>query len=74
MAKTLISNPIWGLFSWILPLIVVSQCSKLSSYVISRKSNEMNLKNDKKPNFEAQLDIAPSYHPLQVKGKLMNQT
>ena len=34
----------------------------------------MNLKNDKKPNFEAQLDIAPSYHPLQVKGKLINQT
>ena len=31
-------------FSWVLPLLVVRQCSELSSYAISRKTNEPNLK------------------------------
>ena len=30
--------------SWILLLLLVRQCSKLSSYAISRKTNEPNLK------------------------------
>ena len=39
MVKTLISDPIWGppkMFPWVLILLVVRQCSKLSSYTISR--------------------------------------
>ena len=39
MVKTLISDPIWGapkIFPWVLLLLVVRQCSKLSSYTISR--------------------------------------
>ena len=37
---------------WVLPLLMVRLCSKPSSYVISRKTNEPSLrKNDKKPNF-----------------------
>ena len=39
-------------FSWVSPLLVVRQCSNLSSYAISRKANEPNLKIDKKPNFD----------------------
>ena len=40
-------------FPWVLPLLVVRQCFKLSSYAISRKTNGPNLKkNDKKPNFK----------------------
>ena len=31
-------------FSWVLPLPVVRHCSKLSSYAISRKTKEPNLK------------------------------
>ena len=38
-------------FSCMLPLLGVKQCSKRLSYAISRKTNEPNLKNDKKPNF-----------------------
>ena len=39
-------------FSWVLPLQVVRQCFKLSSYAISKKTNEPNLKKvTKKPNF-----------------------
>ena len=30
-------------FSWVLPLLVVRHCSKLSSYAISTKTNEPNL-------------------------------
>ena len=37
-------------FSWVLPFLVNRQCFKLSSYAISRKTNEPNKKNDKKPN------------------------
>ena len=46
MAKTLIPDPIWSPenFSWVLPLLVVRQCSKLSSSAISRKTNESNLR------------------------------
>ena len=47
MAKTLILELIWGpgsLFSWVLPLLLVRQGSKLSPYVISWKTNEPNLK------------------------------
>ena len=39
MVKTLISDPIWGppkIFPRVLLLLVVRQCSKLSSYTISR--------------------------------------
>ena len=32
------------IFSWVLPLLVVRQCSKLSSNAISRKTNKPNLK------------------------------
>ena len=31
-------------FSWVLPLLVVRQCPKLSSHAICRKTNEPNLK------------------------------
>ena len=58
MAKTLISDPIWGprnYFSWVLRQLVVRQYSKLTSYAISVKTNEPNLNdlilNLKKPNF-----------------------
>ena len=43
-------NPNFGpslgppIFLWVLPLQVVRQCSRLSSYAISRKTNEPNLK------------------------------
>ena len=47
-------------FSWILPLLVVRQCSKLSSYAISRKTNEPNLtKNLTKP--KPNLDLIFAY-------------
>ena len=37
-------NPTFrNFFSWVLPLLVMFQCSKLSSYAISRKRNEPNL-------------------------------
>ena len=81
-------------FSWVLLLLTVKQCSKLSSYAISSKTNKQNLKNDKNlilghirakfappppPHFFAILpllvtDIVPSYHSMQFKEKLMNQT
>ena len=34
-----------------LPLLEVIHCCKLSLYAISRKTNEPNLRNDKKPSF-----------------------
>ena len=33
------------IFSWVLPLLKIRHCSKLSSYAISSKVNELNLKN-----------------------------
>ena len=33
------------IFSWILPLLVVRQCSKISSYAISGETNEPKKKN-----------------------------
>ena len=45
-------------FSWVLPLLHVIHCCKLSLYVISRKTNEPNLKKwGKKSSFE--LDFGP---------------
>ena len=38
-------------FSWVLPLLEVKHCCKLSLYAISRKTNESNLKNGEKPSF-----------------------
>ena len=38
-------------FSWVLPLLDVKHCCKLSLYAISRKTDESNLKNGKKPSF-----------------------
>ena len=55
--------PLPKIFKGVFPLLVIRQCSKLSFYSISRKSN--------KPKY---LDIVPSYVPMQFKGKLMNQT
>ena len=46
MAKTLISDPIWD--PQYLPLLAVRQSSKLSSYAISRKTYEPNLKKQQK--------------------------
>ena len=42
MAKTLISDPILGQRNF--PLLVVRQCSNLSTYAISSKPNEPNFK------------------------------
>ena len=38
-------------FSWVLPQLDVIHCCKLSLYIISRKTNELNLTNCKKPIF-----------------------
>ena len=62
MTKNLILGPIfvhlveiWTPFFFFffqgLPLLVVRHCSKLSLYTISRKTNEPNWENDKKPSF-----------------------
>ena len=54
MAKNLISDPILALkkfFSWVLPLLVVTYCSILSFFAISRKTNKPNFRNSKKTNF-----------------------
>ena len=80
------SPPPPPIFSWVLPLLVVRQCSKLSSYTISRNINEPNLKKWQKPNLGPNfgpnnflqlltllVDIIPSYHPMQFKEKLMSQ-
>ena len=64
MAKTLISEPICppspkfffiGFF-----LLVIRQCSKLSSYAIRRKTNEPNMKK-KKTNFGPQIFFREFY-------------
>ena len=46
---------IWAqnFFSWILPLLVVRHCYKISLYVIARKTNEPNLRKWQKPSFES---------------------
>ena len=49
MAKTLISDPTWD--PQYLPLLAVRQSSKLSSYAISRKTYEPNLKKQQKKLF-----------------------
>ena len=60
MTKNLVSDPIlfplaqiWApkfFFLWILPLLDVNHCCKLSLYAISRKTNEPNLRKwQKKP-------------------------
>ena len=64
-------------------------CSKLSSQAVSRKTNERNLKNGKKPDFVSnlrprtlfrefylyyQLKLVPRYHSMQFKGVLMSHT
>ena len=94
--------PVWSkfgpqnCFAWILPLFDVTHCCKLSSYAISRKSNEPNLRKWQETQFWAQfwpvldqiwslkvflwvyfyykLYIVASYHFMQFKGKLMNQS
>ena len=38
-------------FLWVLPLLVVRQCSKLSSYVLFKKTNERNLKKRQRTSF-----------------------
>ena len=67
-------------FSWVLPLLVVRQYSKLSSYAISRKTNEQNLKytwNKFDPSPPPKnlfgSDVVPSYHPMQGERKLINE-
>ena len=70
-------------------LLDVRHCPKLQSCATSRKANDAYLKNSKNPYFEPnfgppkfffrefylyQLHIVRSYHPIQFKGKLMNQT
>ena len=60
MTKNLVLCPIWSLWhkfesqnflSWILPLLDVRNCSKLSLYDISRKTNEPNLRKWQKLSF-----------------------
>ena len=96
MVKYLISGPIlpqiWTpkCFSWILPLLDVRHCCKLSSCAISRENYKANLRKWQKklsfgpnfgpfdlnlgPNFFSLLDIVASYHCMQFQGKLMKQT
>ena len=42
------------IFFMVLPQLVLRQCSKLSSYAISRKANKPNLKKQQKTQFQAQ--------------------
>ena len=83
---------IWApkIFSWILPLLYVRHCCKLSLLAISRKINERNLRKWQKnlvlglnlgPKIffhefylYYMLDIVASYHCMQLQGKLMSQT
>ena len=69
MVKNLVSGPILILlaqiwtpklfFSWILTLLDVRNCWKLSMYVVSRKTNEANFKKwQKKPSF------GPNFSPF----------
>ena len=88
MTKNLVGT--LNFFSWILPLLNVRHCCKLSLYAILRKPNETNLRKGKKPssrtNFGSKiffyeffylhymLDIIASYHWMQFQWKLTNQT
>ena len=82
---------IWvqNFFSWILPLLVVRHCCKVSLYAISRKQWSKPEKMAKNivsspslgpPIFfhgfylYCMLDIVASYHCMQFQGKLTNQT
>ena len=54
MAKKLVSGPILAptkICSWILPLLHVRHCCKLSMYAISRKTNEPNFRKCQKTKF-----------------------
>ena len=53
MAKNLISRPILAhqIFSWVVTLLDVRHCRKLSSYSISRKAYDPHSRNGEKPNF-----------------------
>ena len=78
------------LFSWVLPILVIKQCFKISSFAISKKNwwTKFNLKKWQKPDFGPNfglfgpiffevlllLGIVPSCHPTQFKQQLMNQT
>ena len=70
-------------------LLNVRHCPNLQSCAISRKTNDANLRKwQKKAHFESNfgppnffprvlpllIDIVPSYHSMQFKRKLMNQT
>ena len=64
MAKNLILDPIltdstqiWvqKRFSWILPLLLVTHCCKVSLYAILRKNNDPNLRKWQKTLFQAQI-------------------
>ena len=69
-------------------LLDVRHCPKLQSCAIPIKTNDANLRKWQKYNFGSHfgppiffcgfylhyLDIVPSYHPIQLKGKLMKQT
>ena len=87
MAKTLPNLGASKFFSWVLPLLVVRQYSKLSSYAIIREAKNLifgSYFGPFGPNLGPQfflrvylyyyLDIVPSYHRMQFKGKLIKQT
>ena len=66
MAKNLILGPIlaclvqiWGpdFFSWVLLILDVRHCHKLSLYAISRKTYDPNLANGEKPHFGPDLGL-----------------
>ena len=69
-------------FSWVLPLLDVVHCCKLSLYTISRKTNERNLMaknlfwarfwpNWPKIWLRQSLDTSVNYHHVQYQKKLM---
>ena len=94
--EILISGPIlaqiWTpkCFSWILPLLDIRHCCKLSLCAISRENYKVNLRKWQKkfsfgPDFGPfdlnlrpkcffSLDIVASYHCMQFQGKLIKQT
>ena len=51
-------------FWWVLPLLVVRYSSKLLSYAMSWKTNELTWENCKKPNFRPDFDpFGPNLDP-----------
>ena len=54
--ETLENGPTPKFFSWILPLLVVRNCSEQSSYAIFWKTNKRNFRKWKKTNFGPNLD------------------